>query len=58
MKYIILKQRDGNLYVCAKGEPWGYGIVVAPEIWEGIPDEQKKAVYDYLHKEQFKEKYE
>lgn len=57
MNFIILKQKDGNLYVCAKGESWGYGIVVDPAIWNYIPDEEKRAAYEKMHKEQFKDKH-
>lgn len=57
MSFIILKQKDGNLYVCAKGESWGYGIVVPPAIWNFIPDDEKGVFYAKIHKEQFKDKY-
>lgn len=57
MSFIILKQKDGNLYICAKGESWGYGIVVPPPIWDYVPDSDKPEFYKKTHKEQYKDKY-
>lgn len=57
MSFIILKQKDGNLYVCAKGESWGYGIVVPPAIWEYIPAAEKTDFYKKTHEKQYKDKF-